>query len=106
MSPRIVSNSSTARRALRIVVLIVLLGAQPAQAAEIVTLVTRANVTQSYLLMYDKAASAKAVALPFQLRAMQSAVTSFCILRLSRLCRNGYKNPIQRLLQFRQRIGF
>ena len=86
--------------------MVLLCAGHAAQAAEIVTLATRANVSQSYLLMYDKAASAKAVALPFQLRAMQSAVTSFCILRLSRLCRHGHKNPIQRLLQFRQRIGF
>jgi len=65
MGPSNCEEFSTVRRALRIVVLIVLLGAQPAQAAEIVTLVTRPNVSQSYLLMYDKAASPKAVALLF-----------------------------------------
>ncbi len=53
------------RRASRIAVLIVLLCASPAQAAEIVTLATRANVTQSYLLMHDKSALPKAVALLF-----------------------------------------
>lgn len=45
--------------------MIVLAAPAAAQAAEVVTLATRVNVTQSYLLMHDKAAAPKAVALLF-----------------------------------------
>jgi hypothetical protein len=54
------------RRTARFFILAVLLCARPpAHAAEVVTLATRAHVTQSYLLMYDKTAPPKAVAMLF-----------------------------------------
>jgi len=51
--------------ALAFLALIASFCALPARAAEVVTLATRDHVTQSYLLMYDRAAAPKAVALLF-----------------------------------------